>query len=48
MPHCFMTRGQGRKMGNEDLTFDEWLAGLDLSFWGTVQQKVTPGQFFER
>jgi rhodanese-related sulfurtransferase len=32
----------------EDLTFDEWLAGLDLSFWGTAQHKVTPAQFFER
>lgn len=28
--------------------FDEWLAGLDLSFWGTAQHKVTPAQFFER
>ncbi len=32
----------------KDLTFDEWLAGLDLSFWGTAQHKVTPAQFFER
>ena len=32
----------------ENLTFDEWLAGLDLSFWGTAQHKVTPAQFFER
>jgi rhodanese-related sulfurtransferase len=31
-----------------NLTFDEWLAGLDLSFWGTAQHKVTPAQFFER
>jgi rhodanese-related sulfurtransferase len=29
-------------------SFDEWLAGLDLSFWGTAQHKVTPAQFFER
>jgi rhodanese-related sulfurtransferase len=29
-------------------TFDEWLAGLDLSFWGTAQHKVTPAEFFER
>jgi rhodanese-related sulfurtransferase len=28
--------------------FDEWLAGLDLSFWDTPQHKVTPAQFFER
>ena len=32
----------------EDLPFDEWLSGLDLSFWGTAQHKVTPAQFFER
>lgn len=32
----------------ENLTYDEWLAGLDLSFWGTAQHKVTPTQFFER
>jgi rhodanese-related sulfurtransferase len=32
----------------ENLTFDKWLAGLDLSFWGTAQHKVTPSQFFER
>ena len=32
----------------ETHTFDEWLAGLDLSFWGTAQHKVTPAQFFER
>ena len=32
----------------EILTLDEWLAGLDLSFWGTAQHKVTPVQFFER
>ena len=32
----------------ENLTFDNWLAGLDLSFWGTAQHKVTPSQFFER
>lgn len=31
-----------------DLTFDEWIAGLDLSFWGTARHKVTPAQFFER
>jgi len=30
------------------LTFDEWLADLDLSFWGPAQHKVTPAQFFER
>ena len=29
-------------------TFDEWLAELDLSFWGTTQHKVTPTEFFER
>ncbi|MDZ7843533.1 MAG: rhodanese-like domain-containing protein [Anaerolineales bacterium] len=28
--------------------FDLWLAGLDLSFWGTAQHKVTAAQFFER
>ncbi len=32
----------------EDTTFDKWLAGLDLSFWGAAQHKVTPSQFFER
>jgi rhodanese-related sulfurtransferase len=32
----------------EDRPFDEWLSGLDLSFWGTAQHKVTPEQFFER
>lgn len=32
----------------ENPTFDEWLAGLDLSFWGTAQHKVTAAQFFER
>ena len=32
----------------ETTHFDEWLAGLDLSFWGTAQHKVTPAQFFER
>jgi len=29
-------------------TFDQWLKGLDLSYWGTGQHKVTPAQFFER
>jgi rhodanese-related sulfurtransferase len=29
-------------------TFDGWLSGLDLSFWGTAQHKVTPEQFFEQ
>jgi rhodanese-related sulfurtransferase len=29
-------------------TFDEWLGGLHLSFWGTAQHKVTPAQFLER
>ena len=29
-------------------TFDEWLAELDLSFWGTSMHKITPAQFFER
>ena len=29
-------------------TFDEWLAGLDLSFWGTSQHKLPAAQFFER
>ena len=28
--------------------FEKWLAGLDLSFWGTGQHKVAPAQFFER
>ncbi len=28
--------------------FDLWLAGLDLSFWGTAQHKVTAAQFFEK
>jgi len=32
----------------EITSFDKWLAGLDLSFWGTAQHKVTPAQFFER
>ncbi len=32
----------------ETLSFDKWLAGLDLSFWGTAQHKITPAQFFER
>ena len=32
----------------ESETFDEWLARLDLSFWGTAQHKVTPEQFFQR
>jgi rhodanese-related sulfurtransferase len=32
----------------ENPNFDEWLAGLDLGFWGTAQHKVTPVQFFER
>jgi rhodanese-related sulfurtransferase len=31
----------------ESKAFDEWLAGLDLSFWGTAQHKVMPSQFFE-
>jgi len=31
----------------EILILDEWLARLDLSFWGTAQHKVTPVQFFE-
>ncbi|MGQ9553734.1 MAG: rhodanese-like domain-containing protein [Anaerolineae bacterium] len=32
----------------EDSSFDRWLSGLDLGFWGTAQHKVTPTQFFER
>ena len=32
----------------ENKAFDDWLAGLELSFWGTAQHKVTPEQFFER
>jgi rhodanese-related sulfurtransferase len=32
----------------ESKALDEWLAGLDLSFWGTAQHKVMPPQFFER
>jgi len=32
----------------ETETFDRWLSGLDLSFWGTAQHKVTPAQFFVR
>jgi rhodanese-related sulfurtransferase len=32
----------------ENKAFDDWLAGLELSFWGTAQHKVTPVQFFER
>jgi rhodanese-related sulfurtransferase len=31
----------------ESKAFDEWLAGLDLSFWGTAQHKVMPARFFE-
>ena len=29
-------------------TFDAWLSGLDLNFWGTAQHKVSPAKFFER
>ncbi|MBN2149788.1 MAG: rhodanese-like domain-containing protein [Anaerolineales bacterium] len=29
-------------------TFDEWLADLDLNFWGTAQHKIMAAQFFER
>jgi rhodanese-related sulfurtransferase len=29
-------------------SFDRWLSGLDLGFWGTAQHKVTPGKFFEQ
>ena len=32
----------------DNKAFDKWLAGLDLSFWGTAQHKVTPAQFFEQ
>ena len=32
----------------ENKAFDDWLAGLELSFWGTAQHKVTPEQFFEQ
>jgi rhodanese-related sulfurtransferase len=32
----------------KNLGFDEWLGGLDLSFWGTAQHKVTLAHFFER
>ena len=32
----------------ESEAFDEWLAGLDLSFRRTAQHKVMPAQFFER
>jgi rhodanese-related sulfurtransferase len=32
----------------DNLDFDEWLAELDLSFWGTAKHKLTPSQFFER
>ena len=31
----------------DNQTFDKWLEGLDLSFWGTAQHKVTPAQFYE-
>ena len=31
-----------------DKSFDQWITGLDLSFWGTAQHKVSPAQFFER
>ncbi len=32
----------------ENKTFDEWLGGLDISFWGNSMHKITPAQFFER
>jgi rhodanese-related sulfurtransferase len=32
----------------DNKALDKWLAGLDLSFWGTAQHKVTPAQFFEQ
>jgi rhodanese-related sulfurtransferase len=32
----------------ESQLFDKWLSGLDLSFWGTGQHKLTPSQFFDR
>ena len=32
----------------ETKPFDEWLAGLELGFWGSALHKVTPEQFFER
>jgi len=31
-----------------EISFDQWLKELDLSYWGTAQHKVTPAQFFER
>ncbi len=32
----------------ENKTFDEWLGGLDLGFWGNGMHKITPAQFFDR
>ena len=36
----------------ENKAFDDWLAGLELSFWGTAQHKVTaelkPGKVYKR
>lgn len=29
-------------------TFDQWLCGLNLGYWGTAQHKITPAQYFER
>jgi rhodanese-related sulfurtransferase len=40
------TRSRKRSSSVETLTLDEWLANLDLSFWGTAQHKVTPAEFF--
>lgn len=33
-------------MEMESKTFDEWLAGLHPSFWGTAQHTIMPAQFF--
>lgn len=29
-------------------TFDSWLAGLDLRYWGTAQHKISAAHFFEQ
>lgn len=32
----------------KDLTFDQWVVNLDLSFWGTGKHKVGPSEFLDR
>ena len=47
IPYQRMLSEKGNDLMAEK-TFDDWLATLDLEFWGTAQHKVTPVQFFER